>query len=66
MLEKQQYPCFYGEAASEFVLLQVYQRTEHTLCPCPKISMGKLDGANYDTWASHIKLWLKGEGYVDH
>jgi len=26
----------------------------------------KLDGTNYDTWASNIKLWLKSQGYVDH
>jgi len=26
----------------------------------------KLDGTNYDTWTSDIKLWLKSQGYVDH
>jgi len=30
------------------------------------LSIDKLDGTNYDTWASDIKLWLKGQGYVDH
>ena len=30
------------------------------------ISIDKLDGTNYDTWASDIKLWLKSQGYVDH
>ena len=30
------------------------------------ISIDKLDGTNYDTWASYIKLWLKSQGYVDH
>ena len=29
-------------------------------------SIDKLDGTNYDTWASDIKLWLKSQGYVDH
>ena len=29
------------------------------------LSFDKLDGTNYDTWASDIKLWLKN-GYVDH
>jgi len=26
----------------------------------------KLDGTNYVTWASDIKLWLKSQGYEDH
>jgi len=26
----------------------------------------KLDGTNYDTWTSNIKLCLKSQGYVDH
>ena len=26
----------------------------------------KLDGTNYDTWASDIKLWLKSQYYVHH
>jgi len=30
------------------------------------ISIDKLDGTNYDTWASNNKLWLKSQGYVDH
>ncbi|XP_068480796.1 uncharacterized protein [Phaseolus vulgaris] len=30
------------------------------------LSINKLDGTNYDTWASDIKLWLKSQGYVDH
>ena len=30
------------------------------------LSTDKLDGSNYDSWASDIKLWLKGQGYVDH
>ena len=30
------------------------------------LSIDKLDGTNYDTWASNIKLWLKSQGYVDH
>ena len=30
------------------------------------LSIDKLDGTNYDTWASDIKLWLKSQGYVDH
>jgi len=30
------------------------------------LSIEKLDGTNYDTWASDIKLWLKSQGYVDH
>ena len=30
------------------------------------LSIDKLDGSNYDSWASDIKLWLKGQGYVDH
>jgi len=25
-----------------------------------------LDGTNYATWASDIKLWLKSQGYKDH
>jgi len=29
-------------------------------------TIDKLDGTNYDTWASDIKLWLKSQGYVDH
>jgi len=30
------------------------------------LSIEKLDGTNYDTWVSDIKLWLKTQGYVDH
>jgi len=30
------------------------------------LSINKLDGINYDTWASDIKLWLKSQGYVYH
>jgi len=30
------------------------------------LSIYKLDGTNYDTWASDIKLWLKSQDYVDH
>jgi len=30
------------------------------------MSIDKLDGTNYDTWASDIRLWLKSQGYVDH
>ena len=30
------------------------------------LSIDKLDGTNYDTWASNIKLWLKSQGDVDH
>ena len=30
------------------------------------LSIDKLDGTNYETWASDIKLWLKRQGYVDH
>ena len=30
------------------------------------LSIDKLDGTNYDTWLSNIKLWLKSQGYVDH
>ena len=30
------------------------------------LSIDKLDGTNYDTWALDIKLWLKSQGYVDH
>jgi len=30
------------------------------------LSIEKLDGTNYDTWASDIKLWLKRQGYVNH
>jgi len=29
------------------------------------LSIDKLDGINYDTWASYIKLCLKSQGYVD-
>jgi len=29
------------------------------------LSIDKLDGTNYDTWTSNIKLWLKSQGYVD-
>jgi len=28
------------------------------------LSISKLDGTNYDTWASDIRLWLKSQGYV--
>ena len=30
------------------------------------LSIDKLDGINYATWASDIKLWLKSQGYEDH
>ena len=30
------------------------------------LSIDKLDGSNYDTWASDIKLWLNGQDYADH
>ena len=30
------------------------------------LSIDKLDGTNYATWASDIKLWLKSQGYEDH
>jgi len=30
------------------------------------LSIDKLDGKNYDTWASDIRLWLKSQGYVNH
>jgi len=30
------------------------------------LSINKLDGKNYHTWASDIRLWLKSQGYVDH
>ena len=30
------------------------------------LSIDKLDGTNYDTWAPDIKLWHKSQGYVDH
>ncbi|XP_052737011.1 uncharacterized protein LOC128197982 [Vigna angularis] len=30
------------------------------------LSIDKLDGTNYATWASDIKLWLKSQGYLDH
>jgi len=30
------------------------------------LSIDKLDGTNYDTWVSDIKLWLKSQGYIDH
>jgi len=30
------------------------------------LSIVKLDGTNYDTWASDIKLGLKSQGYADH
>ena len=26
----------------------------------------KLDGKNYSTWASDVKLWLESQGYLDH
>jgi len=31
-----------------------------------RLSIDKLDGTNYNIWASYIKLWLKSQGYVDH
>jgi len=30
------------------------------------LSIDKLDGTNYDIWASYIKLWFKSQGYLDH
>jgi len=30
------------------------------------LSIDKLDGTNYETWVSYIKLWLKSQDYVDH
>jgi len=30
------------------------------------LSIDKLDGTNYDTWASDITLWLKCQRYIDH
>jgi len=30
------------------------------------LSIDKLDGKNYITWASEIRLWLKSQGYIDH
>jgi len=30
------------------------------------LSIDKLDGTNYDTWAFDIKLWLNSQDYVDH
>ena len=30
------------------------------------LSIDKLYGKNYDTWASDIRLWLKSQGYVNH
>jgi len=30
------------------------------------LSLDKLDGTNYVTWALDIKFWLKSQGYVDH
>jgi len=29
------------------------------------LSIDKLDGTNYDTWALYIKLWLKSQAYVN-
>jgi len=26
----------------------------------------KIDGTNYATWVSNIKLWLESQGYIDH
>jgi len=28
--------------------------------------INKLDGTNYDTWTSNIKLWFKSQVHVDH
>ena len=30
------------------------------------LSSYKLDGSNYNSWASDIKLWLTGQDYADH
>ncbi|XP_027187150.1 3-isopropylmalate dehydrogenase 2, chloroplastic-like isoform X2 [Cicer arietinum] len=30
------------------------------------LSVEKLNGSNYDSWAADIKLWLRGQGYEDH
>ena len=30
------------------------------------LSTDKLDGSNYDFWASDIKLWLTGQDHTDH
>ena len=29
------------------------------------LSIDKLNGTNYDTWSSDIRLWLKSQGYSD-
>jgi len=30
------------------------------------LPIDKLDGKNYATWASNVKLWLESQGYLDH
>src|ERR1044072_7865233 len=30
------------------------------------LAVDKLDGTNYDSWASNIKLWLRGQDYEAH
>ena len=30
------------------------------------LSIDKLDGSNYDSWASNITFWLIGQDYADH
>jgi len=30
------------------------------------LPIDKLDGKNYATWNSNVKLWLESQGYLDH
>ena len=48
-------------ASSTFPILDHYTNYVNV-----HLSIDKLDGKNYDTWASDIRLWLKSQGYVDH
>ncbi|XP_073225181.1 uncharacterized protein [Cicer arietinum] len=47
--------------ASQFETKSIF--TNYITSP---LSVEKLNGSNYDSWAADIKLWLRGQGYEDH
>ena len=44
----------------------MHDRSIYTNYVIIHLSIDKMDGTNYDTWASDIKLWIKSQCCTDH
>jgi len=56
----------FGAASSAIASSTITISDHYTNYVNVHLSIDTLNGTNYDTWVSTIRLWLKSQGYVDH